>query len=127
MFGWFRAEAARASRRNRSSACGVLGYIFAQKLQGDEATKLGVLSLVNDTHPAPAKFFDDAVVRNGLPDHWAEILGPGRGQVNEGVEVACVIKGQLVKNSHYTHRPRPAILNERKRLVSTVVNRSVKP
>jgi hypothetical protein len=72
-----------------------LGYIFGQKLQGDEATKLGVLSLVNDTHPAPAKFFDDAVVRNGLPDHWAEILGPERGRVNEGVEVACVIKGQL--------------------------------
>ena len=103
MLGWFRAEAACASRSKAAECLRVFGYIFGQKLEGDEAAKLRVLSLVDDTHPAAAEFLDDAVVRNGLADHWAEILGPGRGQVNEGVEVACVIKGQLVKNPDYTH------------------------
>ena len=35
-----------------------------------------VLSLVDHTHAAPAEFFDDAVVRDGLADHWREILRP---------------------------------------------------
>jgi hypothetical protein len=36
-------------------------------------------------------------MRNGLPDHWAEILGLGAGQVNEGVVVGYVPQGQLRK------------------------------
>lgn len=32
----------------------VLGYILWQEFQGDEAPKLGVLSLVNDAHAATA-------------------------------------------------------------------------
>ena len=35
MFGWFSAEAARASRWKRSSACGSRGELFGQELQGD--------------------------------------------------------------------------------------------
>ena len=31
----------------------------------------------------PAKFLEDAIVRDGLADHWAEILGLRGGQVNE--------------------------------------------
>jgi len=58
MLGWFNADAARASR--------------GQELESDEATKLGVLSFVNDTHPAPAQLLDDAIMRNGLPDHRAQ-------------------------------------------------------
>ena len=33
------------------------------------------------THFAP-KLFEDAVVGDGLADHWAEILRPGWEQVN---------------------------------------------
>src|ERR1700728_30070 len=43
--------------------------IFRQKLEGDEAPKLGVLGLVNHTHAAAAQFLDNAVVRDGLADH----------------------------------------------------------
>ena len=41
---------------------------FRQEFQRDEATKLGVLSLVNHTHAATAQLLDDAVVGDGLTD-----------------------------------------------------------
>jgi hypothetical protein len=47
----------------------VMIHIFGQEFQGDEATKLGVFSLVNHTHPAAAQLLQDAVVRDGLDDH----------------------------------------------------------
>ena len=72
MLGWFSAEAARASRRKRSKRLRVLGYVLRQEFQGDEAPKLGVLSLVDHTHPAAAQLLDDAVVRDGLADHGAQ-------------------------------------------------------
>ena len=56
----------------------VLGYVFWQKFQGDEAAKLGVLGLIDHTHPAAAQLLDDTVVRDGLSDklggyaHWQE-------------------------------------------------------
>jgi hypothetical protein len=31
--------------------------------------QLYILGFVNHTHPATAQLLDDAVVRNGLPDH----------------------------------------------------------
>ena len=47
----------------------VLSYVLRQKLQCDKAAKLGVLSLIDHTHAAATEFLDDAVVRDGLPDH----------------------------------------------------------
>ena len=36
-----------------------------------------VLSLVNHTHPTTAEFLNNAVMRNGLPDHvWSIMFGP---------------------------------------------------
>ena len=50
----------------------VLGHIFGEKLQGDEAIEASVFGFVNDTHAATTQLFDDAVVRDGLADHlWA--------------------------------------------------------
>src|SRR5215472_10426329 len=46
----------------------VLGQAFRQEFQGDEAAKLRILGLVHHTHPATAKLFDDAVMRDGLSD-----------------------------------------------------------
>src|SRR5215470_7987300 len=46
----------------------VMGNIFGEELQGDEATKLGVLGFVDDTHPAASEFLDHPVVRDGLTD-----------------------------------------------------------
>jgi len=33
-----------------------------------------VLSLENNAHAAPAELLDDAVVRDGLSDHWSRIV-----------------------------------------------------
>src|SRR5262249_16315115 len=63
----------------------VLGYFIRQKFQGDEAMQLHILGLVHDTHSTAAELLDDAVMRNGLADHSAEMLGLEVRQVNEGV------------------------------------------
>jgi hypothetical protein len=65
----------------------VFGYIIRQELESYEAMQLYILGFVNHTHPAIAQLLDDAVVRKGLPDHWADILGLEVGQVNEGGEL----------------------------------------
>lgn len=38
----------------------------------DETAEVGVLSLVHNAHAAAAQLLNDAVVRNGLADHWRE-------------------------------------------------------
>jgi hypothetical protein len=48
----------------------VLGQIVREEFQGDEATEIGVLGFVDNTHPAAAQLLDDAVVRDGLADHY---------------------------------------------------------
>ena len=48
----------------------VFGYVVGQELKGDEATEFYVLSFVDHTHPPAAQLLDDAVVRDGLADHW---------------------------------------------------------
>ena len=57
--------------------------ILRQELQSDKATEFDVLGLVDHTHPATAQLLDDAVVRDGLADHWRKILCCQREQVNE--------------------------------------------
>src|SRR5215510_504725 len=64
----------------------VLCKFFGKKLHSYEASQFGILGFVNDTHTTASELFDDAVVRDGLADHWAEMLGRGVGQVNEGHE-----------------------------------------
>jgi hypothetical protein len=54
--------------------------------------KAGVFGLIDDSHPSTTQLFEDAVVRDGLADHWAEMLGPAQRQVNEArgmVESQC--------------------------------------
>src|SRR5580704_5492644 len=51
----------------------VVGDIVGQKLQGDEAAEHDVLSLVHHTHAPAAQLFQDAIVRNGLTDHWGPL------------------------------------------------------
>jgi len=42
---------------------------FGEEFQCDAASKLGVFSLVDDTHAAAAKLAEDAVVGDGLVEH----------------------------------------------------------
>jgi hypothetical protein len=45
----------------------VVCNIFWQELQGDETPESRVFGLVDHTHPATTELFDDAVMRDGLP------------------------------------------------------------
>jgi hypothetical protein len=73
----------------------VMSNFVRQEFQRNETPKLGVLGFVDDTHSTTAKLFDDAVVRDSLANHWAEVLGPVIGQVTEGKQVAWDMGCQL--------------------------------
>jgi hypothetical protein len=52
----------------------VLGEFFGQELQGDGALELGVLGLIDHAHAAATEPLNDAVMRDGLADHYWEIV-----------------------------------------------------
>jgi hypothetical protein len=81
-----------------SQSLQVLGDVLREKRQGNKAAKLSVFGFVNYTHPATAEFLDDAVVRDGLADHWRESYVGETGQVNEsrGVGDCSIIRGGFV-------------------------------
>ena len=47
----------------------ITGHVIGKKLEGDETAQARVLGLVHHAHPAAAKLFQDAVVRDSLADH----------------------------------------------------------
>src|SRR4051812_35018142 len=47
----------------------VVREFVRKKLQGYEASELGVFGFVNDSHPTAAQLVHNAIVRNGLADH----------------------------------------------------------
>jgi hypothetical protein len=49
----------------------------------DKTVEAGVFGFVDHTHPATAQLLDNAIVRDGLADHWAAMLGVQIRQVNE--------------------------------------------
>src|SRR6266480_5283012 len=46
----------------------VSGNLLRQELQRNEAMQPCILGFVDDTHPAVAELFEDAIVRDGLPN-----------------------------------------------------------
>ena len=86
MFGWFSADAARASRRKRSRACGSCERLVGQELEGHETAEGGVFRFVDHAHATAAQKFHNAVVGNGLSDHGGARWRSGailRGKVYE--------------------------------------------
>src|SRR5580700_584354 len=69
----------------------LLRHIVRKKFKGDEAAKLGVLGLVDNTHTAAAKLLDDAVVRDGLTDHTGANLTSVKqaSQLRSGISYIC--------------------------------------
>src|SRR6266849_1139520 len=61
----------------------VFGYVVGQELECDKPAELHILSLVHHTHPSTTELLNDAVVRDGLADHWSRILRLENQQVNE--------------------------------------------
>ena len=48
----------------------ILRHVVGKKLESDKSTQRSVFGLVHHTHPATAQLLDDAVVRDGLSDHF---------------------------------------------------------
>ena len=109
ILGWFNAEAARASRRNRSKACPSLARSVRQKLQGDESPKLRILSFIDHAHPTATELLEDAVMRDGLTDHWAGMLGLQRSGKSIGDEEGPLDRLVRVYKSQYKAEP-PVLL-----------------
>ncbi len=88
MFGWFKEDAALASRWKRLRACAIVGEFVGEELQGNVATELEVFRLVDHAHAPAADLAEDAVMGNRLPHglggrgHWLDMLGVGEGKVN---------------------------------------------
>src|SRR5713101_744216 len=76
----------------------VLGNVVRQKFQGDETTEHRILGLVDDTHAPAVQLLDDAVVRDGLADHWRESYVCETGKSMKAVDLAVSQKGCLAKN-----------------------------
>jgi hypothetical protein len=54
MLGWFKEDAALASRWKRLRACRIMGEFVGKELQGDVATELEVFRPVHYAHAAAA-------------------------------------------------------------------------
>ena len=50
----------------------VAGNFLGQEFEGNEAMQSCVLSFVNHAHPAATEFLDNAVMRDGLVDHYID-------------------------------------------------------
>src|SRR5438445_8718658 len=61
---------------------GVVGHAFRQELKGDKAVQPRVFGLVHHSHAAATELLDDAVMRDGPPDHADAILGALQWEVN---------------------------------------------
>src|SRR5579859_6493827 len=72
IFGWFKEDAARASRRNRSMAWGSW-EMSSKKFQRDIPAQARVLGLIDHAHTAAAEFFEDGVMGDGATDNGRSI------------------------------------------------------
>src|SRR5215472_14008745 len=88
MLGWFRAEAASASRRKRLRACTSPATSSGKKLERHKTLQPGVLGLIDHAHTAATEFLDNAVVRDRRVDHYGGVqkgclmIGPKELSVN---------------------------------------------
>jgi hypothetical protein len=60
-----------------------------RNFQRNETTKLGVLGLVDNTHPTATDLLDDVVMRDGLADHLRECYGVRSGMSMYGLTAAA--------------------------------------
>ena len=69
MFGWFREDAALASRWKTAESLCIVGEFFGKEFQGDVAIELEVFRFVDHTHAPAAQLPQDAVMRDGAVHH----------------------------------------------------------
>jgi len=66
----------------------IVGEFVGKELQGDVTTELEVFRLAHNTHSAAADPAEDAVVRDGLADHWGESYVCETGKSMNAMELA---------------------------------------
>src|ERR1019366_3105727 len=71
-----------------SQCLGVSGDLVGQELQGNKTMEGYVLSLVDHAHPTTTDLLDDAVVRDGSPDHCRESYVCETGKSMKAMELA---------------------------------------
>src|ERR1035438_5823365 len=76
----------------------VAGNFFGQEFESDKKLQPRVFRFVDHPHTADTQLLDDAVVRDGLADHWRRILRWRNTQVNERREVGSVSKQSLAQH-----------------------------
>ena len=91
---------------------GVSGHLIGQELEGYKAVAARVLGLVDHTHPAAAELLDNAVVRDGLADHWRESYAGKTGKSMKAMELTVSQKGSWRKIAITLIDPGSPILNE---------------
>ena len=74
---------------------GGFGDVIRQKLQSDKASEFNVLGLVHHTHPTTAELLDNAIVRDGLADHWRESYVGEMGKSTTATYARAVISDWL--------------------------------
>ncbi len=75
----------------------VTGDLVRQEFQGHKTVQPGVFGLVNDAHAAATELLDNAVVRDGLADHWRESYVRETSKSMKAVELAAVQQGRWRK------------------------------
>src|SRR6516162_2978348 len=100
----------------------VLGKMFRQKLQGDEAAELGVLGLINHTHAAATQLLEDAVMRDRATNHGFETRNwKLRNSDRVRVRVPCATSAQrlLTQDEMPIKNPKSQIHNQRAHVAVT--------
>jgi hypothetical protein len=99
----------------------IAGNLVRQKLERDKAMQARIFRFVDYTYPTASQPFEDAVMRNGLADHWAQILGAAgmAGQCRRRTRVAetCAGRNCLVQTQGKINKAR--VLVEREHWVAT--------
>jgi hypothetical protein len=58
----------------------IAGHIFGQEFECDKTVQPRVLRLINHPHAPAPQLLDNAVVRDGLANHWRESYGCETGK-----------------------------------------------
>ena len=98
MFGMIEGRGGLRFTLEAAEGLRVAGDFVGQEFQGDKTMQAGVFGLVYHTHSATTELLDDAVMRDGLADHWRDaMLCVTPRQVNENQRDDDVLDAQLAK------------------------------
>jgi hypothetical protein len=82
----------------------IFGHCVGQEFQGYKAVQLEVFRLVDHAHAPTTELLDQAVVRNGLADHWRKSYVGERGEsTKEAASQTCHPEPRVLQRSRSHH------------------------